>query len=282
MTASSPNRGDSPTAPTPPVKRRTYEILEVARPGDRASRVCDIFLISLICTNIAALVLSSVESIYRVFPEAFYIFEAVSVGIFTVEYILRVWSYTEEPRYAHPLYGRIKFVLSPIQLMDLLAILPFFLVFLGVDLRPLRAVRLLARAIRLSRYFAGLRTLGSVLQSKRYEMFMVLLVLGVLLVLASCLMYFAEKEVQPDAFASIPAAMWWTIVTLTTVGYGDVFPITSLGRVLAGFIAILGIGFFALPAGILGSGFLEEVQRREEGPRVCPHCGLEIVDQPPA
>ena len=255
--------------------------MEVAAPGDHVSRTCDIFLVSLICANILALILGSIKSVRDASPNAFMAFEAVSVGIFTLEYALRVWSYTEEPRYSRPVSGRIKFILSPIQLLDLLAIVPFFLVFLGLDLRALRAVRLLARAARLSRYFTGLRTLGGVLQAKRYELFTVMLVLMVLLILASSLMFFAEHEVQPEAFSSIPAAMWWTIVTLTTVGYGDVFPITSVGRILAGSIAILGIGFFALPAGILGSGFMEEVQRRQEGPRVCPHCGLEIGDHPP-
>ena len=255
--------------------------MEVAAPGDHVSRTCDIFLVSLICANILALILGSIKSVRDASPNAFMAFEAVSVGIFTLEYALRVWSYTEEPRFSRPVSGRIKFILSPIQLLDLLAIVPFFLVFLGLDLRALRAVRLLARAARLSRYFTGLRTLGGVLQAKRYELFTVMLVLMVLLILASSLMFFAEHEVQPEAFSSIPAAMWWTIVTLTTVGYGDVFPITSVGRILAGSIAILGIGFFALPAGILGSGFMEEVQRRQEGPRVCPHCGLEIGDHPP-
>ena len=255
--------------------------MEVAAPGDHVSRTCDIFLVSLICANILALILGSIKSVRDASPNAFMAFEAVSVGIFTLEYALRVWSYTEEPRFSRPVSGRIKFILSPIQLLDLLAIVPFFLVFLGLDLRALRAVRLLARAARLSRYFTGLRTLGGVLQAKRYELFTVMLVLMVLLILASSLMFFAEHTVQPEAFSSIPAAMWWTIVTLTTVGYGDVFPITSVGRILAGSIAILGIGFFALPAGILGSGFMEEVQRRQEGPRVCPHCGLEIGDHPP-
>ena len=255
--------------------------MEVAAPGDHVSRTCDIFLVSLICANILALILGSIKSVRDASPNAFMAFEAVSVGIFTLEYALRVWSYTEEPRFSRPVSGRIKFILSPIQLLDLLAIVPFFLVFLGLDLRALRAVRLLARAARLSRYFTGLRTLGGVLQAKRYELFTVMLVLMVLLILASSLMFFAEHDVQPEAFSSIPAAMWWTIVTLTTVGYGDVFPITSVGRILAGSIAILGIGFFALPAGILGSGFMEEVQRRQEGPRVCPHCGLEIGDHPP-
>ena len=142
----------------------------------------------------------------------------------------------------------------------------------------MRLARLLARFLRLSRYFSGLRTLGRVLQAKRYELFTVLMVLSALLVLASCLMYFAEKDAQPEGFSSIPAAMWWTIVTLTTVGYGDVFPVTPVGRLLAGGIAVMGIGIFALPAGILGSGFLMEVERARAGPRICPHCGEELWD----
>ena len=259
-------------------RRRVYELLELAAPEDYASRACDIFIISLICANVVALILASVETIYQTAPQAFAIFEAASVGIFTIEYILRVWSYVEDPRYAHHVKGRIKLVLSPVQLLDLLAILPYLLLVVGLDLRVLRVVRLVARIARLSRYFSGLRTLGTVLHAKRYDLFTVTIVLGVLLVLASSLMYFAEREIQPEAFSSIPATMWWTIVTLTTVGYGDVFPVTVQGRLLAGFIAVLGIGIFALPAGILGSGFLEEVQQRQSAPRTCPHCGLEIAD----
>ena len=259
-------------------RRRVYELLELAAPGDHASRACDIFIITLICANVVALILDSVEAIHQAAPLAFTIFEGASVGIFTIEYILRVWSYVEDPRYSHPVRGRMRLVLTPIQLLDLLAILPYLLLLVGLDLRVLRVVRLLARAARLSRYFSGLRTLGNVIHAKRYELFMVTIVLGVLLVLASSLMYFAEREVQPEEYSSIPATMWWTIVTLTTVGYGDVFPVTSAGRLLAGVIAVLGIGIFALPAGILGSGFLEEVQQRQSEPKTCPHCGLEIAD----
>ena len=260
------------------IKRRVYEILEVDASGDWVSRIVDISLVALICANIAALILSSVDVIHQTSPRAFFIFEAISTGIFTVEYVLRVWCYTENPRYSHPVTGRVKLVFSPIQMMDLAAILPFYLVFLGVDLRAMRLARLLARFLRLSRYFSGLRTLGRVLQAKRYELFTVLMVLSALLVLASCLMYFAEKDAQPEGFSSIPAAMWWTIVTLTTVGYGDVFPVTPVGRLLAGGIAVMGIGIFALPAGILGSGFLMEVERARAGPRICPHCGEELWD----
>ena len=131
---------------------------------------------------------------------------------------------------------------------------------------------------RLGRYFTGIQTLGRVTRSKSGELATVVLLLGLLLLLASSLMFYAETQAQPEQFSSIPAAMWWAIVTLTTVGYGDVFPITAFGRAVAGVIAILGIGLFALPAGILGSGFLEEIQNRAYAPRLCPHCGEEIQD----
>ena len=148
----------------------------------------------------------------------------------------------------------------------------------GLDLRFLRVARLLARIVRLSRYFTGLRTLGRVLHTKRGELFAVISVLLLLLVMTSSLMFFAEHEAQPEEFASIPKAMWWSIITLTTVGYGDVFPVTAAGRLLAGLIAIVGIGLFALPAGILGSGFMEELGKEENVPFLCPHCG-EVIDE---
>ena len=167
--------------------------------------------------------------------------------------------------------------LRPLLLIDLLALLPFYLPFLGFeDLRNLRALRLLAWAARLGRYFEGIRTLGTVLKSKALELMTVVLVLAVMLVLASAMMFYAEHRAQPEDFASIPEAMWWSIITLTTVGYGDVSPVTPLGKVMAGIIAVMGIGMFALPAGILGSGFLAEIQRRNRAPRSCPHCGLLI------
>lgn len=260
-------------------RRRAHEILEVAPGSDRVSQALDFFIIGLILLNTAALILSTVEPIYRIAPQLFQYLEVVSVSIFLAEYLLRLWACTAEPKYSHPVYGRVRFALSPLLLIDLLAIVPFFLPLLGVeDLRFLRAVRLLARAARLGRYFSGIRTLGQVIQSRGYELLTVVLVLTVMLVLASALMYFAEHLAQPEAFASIPEAMWWSVITLTTVGYGDVSPVTPLGKVMAGVIAIMGIGMFALPAGILGSGFLEEIQRRSRGPQVCPHCGEELEE----
>jgi voltage-gated potassium channel len=254
--------------------------MEVAGPDDRASLAFDIFLISLISLNAVALIVGTVEQVNRLSPAAFDAFEAASVFAFTVEYALRVWCCTIDPRYSHPVWGRLRFLFSLLSMVDLLAILPFYFVTLwglhDLDLRFFRAVRLLARVARLGRYSSGVRTLVQVLGDKRNELITVVLVLLVLLVMASSMMFFAESEAQPDKFANIPQAMWWSIITLTTVGYGDVFPITVGGRIVAGLIAIVGIGLFALPAGILGSGFLEQIQRRPPVTRICPHCGEEI------
>ena len=265
-------------------KQSVYEILEKAGPGNRSSAIFDTFLISLISLNAVALIVGTVEEIHQVSPQAFRIFEIISVAIFTVEYLLRVWSCTADPRYAHPVLGRLRFAVSPMAIIDLLAILPFYLVPLvnihGLDLRFLRAVRLMARVARLSHYSSGMRTLARVLSNKRSELLTVIMVLSILLLIASSFMFYAENEAQPDNFANIPQAMWWGIVTLTTIGYGDVVPITTAGRLIAGVIAVMGIGLFALPAGILGSGFVEEIGKRDADTtiRICPHCGNEIHD----
>ena len=231
----------------------------------------------LIILSVIGLVIETVDSIYVASARAFFYFELISVSIFSVEYLLRVWSCTADPNYAHPLRGRLKFVVSPLLLIDLLAVLPFYaalIIPLGMDLRALRALRLIARSTRLGHHSDGIRTLLRVLQTKSNELLTVVVVLIVLLILASSLMYYVENNAQPDDFSSIPATAWWGIVTLTTVGYGDMAPVTALGRVIAGVMAILGIGLFALPAGILGSGFMQEVERKKtDADRICPNCG---------
>lgn len=234
----------------------------------------------MIVVNTAAQILETVDAVYDAVPWFFSTLEIVSMVIFTVEYVLRIWSCTAETRYSHPVFGRLRFAVTPLLLIDLLALAPFYLPFLGMeDLRTLRALRLLAWAARLGRYFEGIRTLGKVLQSKALELMTVVLVLAVMLILASAMMYYAEHTAQPEAFGSIPESMWWSIITLTTVGYGDVSPVTPLGKFMAGVIAVMGIGMFALPAGILGSGFLAEIQKRDQEARICPHCGLVIDDE---
>ena len=267
------------------MKRRIHEILEVWEGGDWLSQGVDWLLLLLIVTNVAALVISTEQSIYETAPGFFFWFEAVSFCIFAVEYLLRVWACTADPCYAHPVTGRLRYMLHPLMLTDAVAVFSYFIIlmvsFTGLDLGAFRALRLVSRMARMARYSPGLRALGSAIAARRNELLGVVSVVGALLLLAASLMYFVERSAQPQEFSSIPATMWWGVITVTTVGYGDVSPVTPLGRLLAGMIALLGIGIFALPAGILGSSFMEQVNQRRNPPpvRICPHCG-EVIDEP--
>lgn len=264
------------------LKRRAYQIVEEGRDGDRASRLFDGFILTAIIVSIVGLVLGTVERYGTPAQELFNSIEIVTVGIFTVEWLLRVWCSVEDPsgKYRHPVWGRLRYSVSPMALVDLVAILPFYLILViptqDIDFRVLRVVRLVARIIRLSRHSETISVLGRVLHNIRQELFAVVGIIALLLLVVSSLMYFAEHDAQPDKFPSIPAATYWAIITLTTVGYGDTVPITMFGRLLTAIVAVLGIGLIALPAGILGSGFMEETRRYRQDMRSenrCPHCG---------
>lgn len=259
-------------------RRRIREIVEPAGSGDRASRAFDIFILTLIALNVVGIILESVKSIHSVCPRVFEWFEIASIAIFSFEYMVRIWSCVASPRYSAPVIGRIRFALTPLLLVDMLAVLPFYLPFVGVDLRFFRTIRLFRvfRVAKLGRYSTALQTLGRVLRAKRSELGVTVFVLILLLILASTLIYYAEYPAQPKVFSSIPASMWWAVATLTTVGYGDVYPVTVWGKLMASVIAVLGIGMFALPTGILGAGFVEEIQNRRKQPTRCPHCGKKI------
>jgi len=263
------------------IRKRVHEILQPAAAGDVASRVFDFFILSTIAISVIAIILESVESIRRTGTGLFQWLEIVSVAIFTVEYLLRLWACVAEPKFRHPILGRARFALTPMALVDLAAILPFYLPFTGIDLRFIRAVRLLRlfRVVKIGRYSASLQLVGRVIRNKKEELGLMLFVLLLLLVLASCFLYTAEHDAQPEAFPDIPSAMWWAAATLTTVGYGDIYPITPVGKVLASVIAVLGIGMFALPTAILGAGFMEEIQAAKQKPRRCPHCGGVIIER---
>ncbi|MDX1567589.1 MAG: ion transporter, partial [Longimicrobiales bacterium] len=175
------------------LRRRTWEIVEIAEPGDRPSRIFDVAIRVLIALNVLAVVVETVPEIQGVAGSWLYAFDLVSVGVFTVEYIARVWSCTEDPRYARPLVGRLRFAVTPLALVDLLAILPFWLPVLGVDLRILRGVRLfrLFRILKIARYSRALRTFGRVFRSKAEELVLTFALVGFLLLMASSLLYFA-------------------------------------------------------------------------------------------
>lgn len=257
---------------------RIYHLLQVAGQRDNRSRIVDFFLIALIFVNVLAVVLESIESLASEYSGLFLWFEIFSVAVFTGEYILRIWSCTVHADYKHPFTGRVRFALTPLILVDLIAVLPFYLpMLLPIDMRILRTLRLirLLRVFKLNRYFGALSLLGTVFKSKKDELLVGLSIMLTLLFIASVLMYFCERDVQPETFSNIPKSLWWGVSTLTTVGYGDAFPITALGKIIGSVVSILGVGLFALPAGILASGFAEHLKSKSNK-ESCPHCGKQI------
>ncbi|MBW3601019.1 MAG: ion transporter [Planctomycetes bacterium] len=264
------------------IRRRIYEILEPARPDDRASQTFDLFIVTLILLNIVTVMVETLDAVFQAAPGAFHAFEVFSVAVFSLEYVLRLWSCTSDPHYAHPVGGRLRQAARPMTIVDLVAIAPslWILATAGtarVDLRSLRLLRCfrIFRLAKLTRYSEALQTFSRVLWEKKEELAASLLFLLTLLLITSSLMYYAEREAQPEAFASVFHAMWWAVATLTTVGYGDVYPVTGLGRMLAAVTAVTGIAMFALPTSILGAGFLEAFERRRKPPD-CPHCGKRL------
>ncbi|MCK5172653.1 MAG: ion transporter [Planctomycetes bacterium] len=260
------------------IKTRTWEIVEIAAPGDKTSKAFDVFILTLIFLNTLAVIVGSVDSVQARWRQVFFGFEVFSVAVFTIEYLLRIWSCITSPKYAKPFKGRLNFAFRPMAMIDLVAILPFYLPFVGVDLRFVRVLRLLRilRVAKIGRYYSSLQLIRNAIRSKMEELILTTVVLCLVLVMASSVMYYCEHGAQPEAFPNIPATMWWAVVTLTTVGYGDVFPVTVLGKIFASVIAISGIGMFALPTGIIGAGFVEEIQKNKPKGAQCPHCGKDI------
>jgi len=247
------------------VRRRLHHILDIPQADDPVSRITARLLAALIVINVVAVILESVAAIREVAGDAFIWFELGSVVIFTVEYVLRIWSCTESPNAAHqhPIMGRLRYALRPLTIIDLLVILPFYLSFIfGLDLRILRVMRLL-RVLKLTRYSGAWSLFAAVLSSQRRPLLMTGFLLAMVLTVIASLMYLIENKAQPVAFADIPSAMWWGLVTLTTVGYGDVTPITAGGKILGAAVTVMGIGMYALPAGIVASGFMQELNKRQ-------------------
>jgi voltage-gated potassium channel len=257
------------------LRAKTHAILDPEEESSFAEKFTDYFIIVLIILNVIAVILETVDSVYRGNESVFKMFEIFSVTVFTIEYILRIWTCTIKEKYKHPFWGRIRFMFSLGALIDLAAILPFYLpLVFALDLRSLRILRLL-RVFKMGRYTKASRLIVNVIKSKKEELVLSFFITFFLIIAASTIMYFVENAAQPNQFSSIPAAMWWSVTTLTTVGYGDTVPITPLGKLLTGFISLLGIGVFALPAGILASGFSDEFNK-EHKKDYCPHCGQEL------
>ncbi len=245
------------------------------------SRLFINFIYALIIVDMIALVLGSYKEIAQDYGYWLRIFELFTVFIFTVEYLLRVWTADLYHRYrGSALKKRIRFVFSTYGLIDLAAILPFYLPFIvPFNFLMLRLFRLL-RIFKLGRYSRSLQTISKILRETRAELALTVFAVFILLVLSATLMYYIEGKAQPEKFASIGHSLWWSIATLTTVGYGDVYPITPMGKVLSALIALIGIGFVALPTGIISSAFIRNIQQQKEKKQkptcTCPNCGTEF------
>ena len=267
-------------------KQKVHGLLHPEIVGDKHwDKFINVFIIALIILNVMAVMLETVPYLHDdlIEKQIFHYFEQVSVIIFTVEYILRVWSSNHEEKYKHSFWGRLKYMVSPGAIIDLLAILPFYLhAIIGFDLRVLRMLRLLRffRLFRLTAYMKSAQIIVNIFRKRINELMLSLVLVIFLIIFASCVLYFAE-HLHPEnkyKFTSIPATIWWSVVTLTTTGYGDMYPMTQIGKIMAGIIMLTGVAFFALPAGIITAGFLEEFRaNRIKSTHRCPNCG-ELID----
>lgn len=246
-------------------RRRLYEVLERDSARDRWAEWVNLGLVVLIVLNVLAAVLETVPSLllhdYRVFQD----FERLSLLVFATEYVLRVWVAVEDPRFRGdgPLRARWRYMLTPVAIVDLLAWLPFVVSALfGINLKTLAILRLL-RFVKLVRYSPGMQSLLEVLHRERQSLLACFWLLAAAVLIAASAMYVAEGAVQPERLGSIPAAMWWAMATVTTVGYGDVYPVTAAGRVIAGVTMVTGIVMIALPVGIIATSFVDVIKRRD-------------------
>ena len=240
------------------IKNKIFKIIQPADNSSILSKMFDLVIVTLILINTVTII-AATFSLSALKIRIFLIIEIVSVIIFSVEYILRLWTadllYPEKK----PFIARIKLFFSPMAIVDLLAILPFYIPFLlPIDLRILRLIRLLRlfRLFKMNRYTSGLSSIGNVLKKKSDQLVSSIFVVFLLMIISSVIMYYFENPVQPNAFSGL----WWAISTFTTVGYGDIYPLTVAGKIFSAIIALLGIGLVAVPTGIISAGFMENIE----------------------
>lgn len=262
------------------IKYHVYDILVETDDDELIDRIVAVILMLLIIVSVTAVILETVAEYRTAYGSLFNAIEIVSVGIFTIEYLLRLWIAPLDPQYAGR-FGRLRYAFSLMAIIDLVAILPTFLpMVFPADLLFLRFLRTfrLFRLLKMTRYVESFNRLDDAIIAKKEALLVSVAMIGIIWLFSSILLYLVEHEAQPDKFPSIPAALWWGIVTLTSVGYGDTFPITPIGKFFGGITAFLGVALFALPTGIFAASFSEELarQRHEQGDCCCPKCGCDL------
>ena len=248
----------------PGLRQRLHRALDVS--GARRLSRLNLVLVAIIVVSVIVAVLDTEPSVSVPMQPLFRAMDVVFLVVFGVEYGVRLWIAPENPRYAHPVLGRLRWMLSPSAIIDLLALAPA-LIFAGATpaylFRLFRLLRIL-RLAKLGRFSRAWGLMADAVASRRTELLLTLAAAGMVMLVSACLLYFIEGGVQPDKFGSIPRALWWSVITMTTIGYGDVFPVTALGRMVAALTAIAGIGLIAAPTGILASAFSDAAQRHRE------------------
>ena len=257
---------DKKTVPLLTLRQKTFELLDTGS-SSLTGKLVDWFLMTLIAINVFAVIMETIDSFQEQYVVALYWLELFSVFVFSIEYVLRFWSCVEAPEYqkdpGHSI-SRLKYTFTPMAIIDLVAIAPFYLAFLfNIDLRFLRVLRLL-RIFKLTRYSEAMTTLLKVLRDELSSFAAAIFIMIVIMIIAASGIYLVEKDHQPEYYGSIPQSMWWSIVTLTTVGYGDAYPITITGKIFAAIIMVVGVGLVALPTGILASGFSDNLHRSRQ------------------
>lgn len=246
-----------------------YRQLEPSAWPGRGLSPVNLFLVFLIFVAVVHAVVETEPMVARGRERLFDVIELGIGLIFFTEYVARIWVAADNPRFAASRFPRLRYMATPIAIVDLLAVLPTLFAFGGASNLMLRFFRVL-RILRLAKLGRMSRAWGHIREAvyqRRYEFGLILFLLVVTILMSGALLYLAEAEAQPDKFGSIPRALWWAIVTLTTVGYGDAYPVTALGRFLAGVIAIVGVTMIALPTGIFASSFTEAMERRQRAGR---------------
>jgi voltage-gated potassium channel len=221
-------------------------------------------ILLLIVLNVLAVVLGTVDEFYKPYKAWFDGFEVFSIVFFSVEYLIRMGFCVADPKYQHPVKGRLAYAFTPLALVDLFAFLPFYIPFLiPFDLRFIRAIRLLRvfRVLKIAHYSKSLHLITEVFYWRRRELSITFLMGGIVLLILSCLMFFAEHDAQSAVFSNIPATIEWCVLNLSNMGGQNAYPVTAFGKIVGVLLAFFGIGLFALPAGILGSGFVEEIRK---------------------
>lgn len=249
------------------VKTSIFQLIEGKNGNNKAEKYVELFISVLIILNVIAIFIESYKQLDPSYKVILRQFEIFSIVIFTIEYALRIW--TADLKYTSVTAGeaRLKFIFSSYGIIDLIAILPFFLpLVVKLDFRILRVLRLLRllRVFKLGRHSSSLKLIGSVLKDTKEDLAVTTFVVFILLIISSTLMFYLENDSQPEAFNNIGQSLWWAVATHTTVGYGDIYPITFGGKILGSIIALLGIGIVALPTGIISSSFIEKIQEKKQ------------------